>query len=157
MTSKMILAAAATLLTAPMAFAEAHGGPSGDAEAGEAAFRQCIACHVVVNDEGETLAGRNARTGPNLYAIAGSLAGAAEDFRYSPGLQALNEAGVMWDEAAFVAYVQDPTGYIREAAGDNGLRGAMSFRVRSEEDAANLYAYLYELAPPSMEGEAESN
>ena len=145
MSRKIVLAAAMTLLSAPMALADAHAA-SGDAAAGEAAFRQCVACHVVVNDAGETLAGRNARTGPNLYGIAGAPIAHVEDFRYSPGLTALNEAGVVWTEENFVAYVQDPTGYIREATGDNSARGAMAFRVRSEEDAINLYAYLVSLA-----------
>ena len=145
MPRKILLAAAATMLTAPMAFAEAHSA-SGDAEAGEAAFRQCIACHVVVNDEGETLAGRNARVGPNLYGVVGRPAGAVEDFRYSPGLQQLADDEVVWTEEPFVAYVQDPTGYIREESGNNSLRGAMTYRVRSEEDALNLYAYLASLS-----------
>jgi cytochrome c len=145
MSRKIVLAAAMTLLSAPMALADAHAA-SGDAAAGEAAFRQCVACHVVVNDAGETLAGRNARTGPNLYGIAGEAWGTGDDFRWSPGMQALNEAGVLITEESFVAYVQDPTGYIREASGDSSARGAMAFRVRSEEDAVNLYAYLVSLA-----------
>ena len=143
MSRKIVLTAAATLLSAPMAFAQ---DASGDAAAGEAAFRQCIACHVVVNEEGDTLAGRNARTGPNLYGVAGRTAGVVEDFRYSRGLQALNEAEHVWTEENFVAYAQDPTGHIREATGDNSLRGSMSYRVRSEDDALNLYAYLASLA-----------
>ncbi|MBO6601678.1 MAG: c-type cytochrome [Roseicyclus sp.] len=148
MNRTMILAAAATLLTAPMAFADSHAAtPSGDAEAGEAAFRQCIACHVVVDAEGETLAGRNARTGPNLYRISGRTAGTVEDFRYSGSMVEAGEAGLVWDEETFVAYVQDPTGFLREFLDDSGARGSMSFRVRSEEDAADLYAYLASLAP----------
>ncbi|WP_341863151.1 cytochrome C [Gymnodinialimonas sp. 57CJ19] len=137
-----ILAATATLLATPV-FADGHA--TGDAAAGERTFRQCVACHVVVDAEGETLAGRNARTGPNLYGIHGRTIGSVEDFRYSGGLEALMDAEMMWDEESFVAYVQDPTGWIREAAGDDSLRGAMSFRVRSEEDALNLYAYLVSL------------
>lgn len=148
MKSLSVLAAAATLLATPVL---ADGHITGDAEAGEAAFRQCISCHVVVNADGETLAGRNARTGPNLWGIEGRTIGAVEDFRYSPGLTALMEMDMAWDEASFVAYVQDPTGWIREAAGDNSLRGAMSFRVRSEEDALNLYAYLASLGGPEAE------
>ena len=140
MTSKTFLAAAATIVFGGAAWADGHA--TGDAAAGEAAFRQCISCHVVVNDAGETLAGRNARTGPNLYAIAGRAAGSVEGFRYSPSLSAANEAGLVWDEAAFVAYVQDPTGYLREALDDSSARGAMAFRVRSEEDALNLFAYI---------------
>ncbi len=145
MKSFSVLVTAATLLASPVL---ADGHITGDAEAGEAAFRQCISCHVVVNAEGETLAGRNARTGPNLWGVAGRHVGSVEDFRYGNGLTALNEAEMVWDEANFVGYVQDPTGWIRETTGDNSLRGAMSFRVRSEEDALNLYAYLASLGGP---------
>ncbi len=140
-----VLTAAAALLTTPVL---ADGHATGDAEAGEAAFRQCISCHVVVDAAGETLAGRNARTGPNLWGIDGRMVGSVEDFRYGNGLTALMEAETVWDEASFVAYVQDPTGWIRETTGDDSLRGAMSFRVRSEEDALNLYAYLVSLGGP---------
>jgi cytochrome c len=148
MTRLSALAAAATLLLAPAAPAFADGHITGDAEAGEAAFRQCIACHVVVNADGETLAGRNARTGPNLWGVAGRMIGSVEDFRYGDGLTALGATEMVWDEANFVGYVQDPTGWIREASGDGSLRGAMSFRVRSEEDALNLYAYIASLGGP---------
>ena len=146
MQSKFALATAATLLSAGMAYADAHAA-SGDPAAGEAVFRQCAACHNVVNDAGDVLAGRpNIRTGPNLYGVPGRVAGSVEGFRYSPGLQALNEAEVVWVEENFATYIQDPTGYIREASGDAGARGAMSFRVRSEDDAVNLYAYLASLS-----------
>jgi cytochrome c len=133
-------AAAMALLSAP-AFAGGHA--SGDAAAGEEAFnRQCVACHVVVNDAGETLAGRNAQTGPNLYNVTARGIGAVEDFRYSDAILALGEAGETWTEENFVGYVQDPTGWLREALDDRRARGKMAFQVRSEEDAANLYAYL---------------
>ena len=145
MSRKIVLAAAALLLSAPMAMADAHAA-AGDAAAGERVFNQCVACHVVQNEAGETLAGRNARTGPNLYGIAGKPWAHVEGFRWSPGMQALNEAGILVTEESFVAYVQDPTGYIREATGNNSARGAMSFRVRSEADAINVYAYLVSLA-----------
>lgn len=150
MSRKFVLAAAAMLLSAPMAFAQDATADelvvSGDAAAGETAFRQCIACHVVVNEAGDTLAGRNARTGPNLYGTPGAVIAHVEDFRYSPGLTALNEEGVIWTEENFVAYVLDPTSYIREASGNSSARGAMAFRVRSEEEAINLYAYLVSLS-----------
>lgn len=118
----------------------------GDAAAGEKAFRQCQSCHVVVNDAGETLAGKNAKTGPNLYSISGRTAGAYPDFKYSKSMVAAGEAGLAWDEATFAAYVQDPTGFLREYLDDKKARGNMSFKVRKEADAANLYAYLVSLA-----------
>ncbi|MEL6241036.1 MAG: cytochrome C [Pseudomonadota bacterium] len=134
---------AATTFAVP-AFADGHA--SGDAAAGEKAFRQCISCHVVVDDAGETLAGRNAKTGPNLYAIGGRTIGSVEDFRYSDLILAAGEAGMVWDEASFVGYVQDPTKWLQEATGESG-RGKMAYKVRKEEDAVNLYAYLVSLGP----------
>lgn len=150
--NKFTLALAAGLLAGPAIAQMAE--PTGDPAAGEAAFNQCQTCHVVVDGEGETLAGRNARTGPNLYGIAGRQAGIVEDFRYSDAMVEAGEAGLNWDEESFVAYSQDPTGYLREFLDDNRARGKMAYKVRSEEDAANLYAYLYSLAPPTDEGES---
>lgn len=143
-----VLATAATLLATPVL---ADGHLTGDAEAGERTFRQCIACHVVVNAGGETLAGRSGRVGPNLWGIDGRAIGTHEEFSYSNGLTALMETEAVWDEASFVGYVQDPTGWIRETTGDDGLRGAMSFRVRSEEDALNLFAFLSSFGGPEAE------
>lgn len=143
MTKQFYLAAAATFALSTAALADGHA--TGDAAAGEDAFRQCVSCHVVVNEAGETLAGRNARTGPNLYGVDGRLAGGVEGFRYSPSLAAAGEAGIVWTEETFMAYVQNPTGYLREALDDPSARAAMAFRVRTEEDARNLFAYLASL------------
>jgi cytochrome c len=60
---------------------------------------------------------------------------------------AAGEKGLVWDQASFVAYVQDPTPFLREYLEDTGARGSMAFKVRSEEDAKNLYAFLASLAP----------
>lgn len=139
----LTIAAALALLSGP-AFAESHAmAPTGDAAAGEEQFnRQCVACHVVQDAAGEVLAGRNAKTGPNLFGIAGRTPGAVEDFNYSDSLVAYGETGAVWGEENFVAYVQDPTGFLREVLDDRRARGKMAYQVRAEEDAANLYAYL---------------
>jgi len=69
-------AAALTLLAAP-AFADGHA--SGDAAAGQEQFeRQCVSCHVVADADGNVLAGRAAKTGPNLYGLSGRLPGSVE-------------------------------------------------------------------------------
>ncbi len=135
---------AATTLAAP-AFADGHA--TGDAAAGEKAFRQCISCHVVVNDEGETLAGKKAKTGPNLYGIVGGKFGMIDGFKYSDINQlAASMEDLVITEEVFVAYAQDPTGYLREVTGDKG-RSKMTYKVRKEEDALNIYAYLATLSP----------
>jgi len=119
---------------------------TGDVDAGERAFRQCVTCHVVENLDGETLAGRNAKSGPNLYGIIGGNFGSVDGFRYSDINQA---AAAMTDlvinEEVFVAYVQDPTGYLQEATGDSG-RSKMTYKVRKEQDAVDHYAYLASIA-----------
>lgn len=137
---KFTIAAAFAVLAAP-AFAQEV--TQGDAASGEEQFnRQCVACHVVADAAGEVLAGRNARTGPNLYGVAGRAIGSVEDFDYSDGLIALGEAGEVWTEEMFVGYVQDPTGWLRETLEDRRARGKMAYQVRDEAQAYDLYAYL---------------
>ncbi len=149
------LAVPAAMAAPAMAGSDAAMAPTGDAAAGKAIFaRQCVACHVVVDPSGNKLAGRNGRTGPNLYGVAGRTAGTQEGYRYGKSLKQAGQAEgarapVVWDEKNFVAYVQDPTGYLREVLGDKRARAKMAFKVRAAADAANLYAYLYSLAPPA--------
>ena len=122
--------------------------PPGDVFAGATAFKkQCTSCHIVVNEVGEKLAGRNSKSGPNLYNIAGASAGTVEGYRYGKSLTAAGaENGLVWTKETFTAYVQDPKGFLREFLDDKRARAKMSFRVRKEEDAVNIYAYLYSLS-----------
>ncbi len=150
---KYVLIGIASLSLAVPALAESHAPAetmevSGDAASGETLFgRQCIACHVVANDDGDVLAGRNARTGPNLYGVAMRQPGAVEGFRYGDAIVALGEAGQLWSEENFVGYVQNPTGWLRETLDDKSARGKMAFKVRSETDASDIYAYLVSIGP----------
>ena len=139
---KFTIAAAFAVLAAP-AFADGHAATVGDAAAGEEQFnRQCVACHVVADASGEVLAGRNARTGPNLFGLAGRQIGSEADFRYGDAIIELGETGAVWTEEAFVGYVQDPTGWLRETLEDRRARGKMAYQVRDEGQAYDLYAYL---------------
>ena len=136
----MSIVAAATLLAAP-AFAE------GDAAAGEKVFNQCQTCHVVANEAGDVLAGRNAKTGPNLYGVIGRTAGTYPEFEYGESIVAAGAAGLVWDEAQIATYVADPTKFLKEVTGDTGARSMMAFKLRKEADAANVVAYIASLAP----------
>ncbi len=147
------LAAVLALLAGP-AFAESHAtaepmaAPTGDAVAGAEIFnRQCVTCHVVQNDAGEVLAGRNAKTGPNLHGVVGRTPGVVEGFSYGDGMVAYGATGAVWMEENFVAYVQDPTDFLRTALEDRRARGKMAFQLRSPEDAANVYAFLATFTP----------
>mgnify|MGYP006155658341 FL=1 len=140
-----LMAALLVMLASPV-LAGGHSA-TGDVVAGEIAYsKQCVACHVVVNDDGEKLAGRNGKSGPNLYNIAGAGAGMVEGYRYGKSIVAAGaENGLVWTEATFVAYVQNPKGFLRSYLNDKKARAKMSYKVRNEEDAHNIYAYLFSL------------
>ena len=139
---KFLTILAATAVATPV-LADDHA--SGDAEAGEKTFRQCKACHMIADDDGNNIV-RGGRVGPNLYGVVGRAAGSVEDFRYSGLLETAGEQGLEWDEESFVGYVQDPTGWMQDYTGEDG-RGKMSYQVRKEEDAVNVWAYLASVGP----------
>lgn len=151
---------AATVLLGPGAVLaqeepEASDTPTANAIAGEGHFqRQCIACHVVQDAEGEVLAGRNARVGPNLYGVIGRVAGSYPEYDYSELMETYGDEGegAVWEEANFVSYVQDPTGFLREATGEERGRSKMAYQVRDEQEAYDLHAYLATFSPPEGEG-----
>lgn len=137
-------AAAFVLLAGPV-FADAHA--SGDAAAGEDAYKNCKSCHMIVADDGTEIQ-KGAKTGPNLYAVSGRTMGTYEGFRYSKGLIAMGKEGRVWDEASFVAWVQDPSGYLSDELGGRE-RSKMSYKLGDAEDAANIWAYLVSVGPES--------
>ena len=129
---KPLLTATATLLAfAAPTFAE------GDAAKGEKEFRKCKACHMITDENGDSIV-RGGRTGPNLYGVIGRVAGSVEDFRYGKGLQDAAEAGFVWTTEAVAEYVADPKAWL-DAQGYN-TQAKMSFKLRKGgEDVA---AYL---------------
>ena len=132
-------------IVAVPAFAGGHA--SGDAAAGEKAFNQCKACHSMTDADGNDIV-KGGKTGPNLWGLPGRTAGAAEDFdKYKDAIVAAGEGGLVWDEASFVAYTQDPNAFLKEVTGDSKARSGMAFRVRKEEDAVNLWAYIASVSP----------
>ncbi len=134
-------------LFAMLATAAAPAFAEGDAAKGEAVFKQCQTCHVVVDPEGKVLAGKASKTGPNLYAVIGRVAGSYPDYKYGDSIVAAGAAGLVWDEATFVAYVQDPQDFLKTTLADKSAKGKMAFKVKNAEAAADVYAYLVSLAP----------
>lgn len=143
------LAVLSTVLAAP-AFA------AGDAEAGAKVFNKCQTCHVVANEAGEVLAGKNAKTGPNLYGIVGRAAGTYPEFKYGESIVALGAGGFTWTEADIVTYVADPAKFLKDKLGDTKAKSKMSFKLTNEKDAADVAAFLasFSAAPAAAEGEA---
>lgn len=112
--------AAAFLCLAVPALAE------GDAIAGKAVFRKCMACHSTepVN-----------KVGPTLSGIIGRPVASIEDYSYSEAMRAFAEGGKQWNEGLIAEYLMAPKAMVP------GTR--MTFAgLKKIEDIANLIAYL---------------
>ena len=145
-----------TLFLTGLAFpAQADSHLSENAAMGAAAFKLCQACHVVVDGEGNTIAGRKAKTGPNLYGIIGRKAGSAEGFRYGRAIVSAGEAGLIWDEEHLIEYLLDPKKFLQTYLDDRAARSKMTYKVRpdrknnltAEDVARNFHQFLYEVGP----------
>ncbi|MBN9248721.1 MAG: c-type cytochrome [Hyphomicrobium sp.] len=71
-------------------------------EAGQEAFNNnCRTCHSWKKGDN--------RLGPNLNAIIGRKAGAAEGFGYS---EAMKNSGITWDEGSLDKFIANPNGFL---------------------------------------------
>jgi cytochrome c len=138
---KTLIGALALSLMALPAFAE------GDAAAGAKVFQKCQTCHSMVDDTGKVVAGKGAKTGPNLYGMPGRLAGTYPGFKYGDAMIALGATGFKWNEADLVTYVADPSKFLEAKLGDSKARGKMMFKLAKADDAANVWAYIASLSP----------
>ena len=104
-----------------------------DVAKGEAFGKRCIACHTL--EEGGA-----SKVGPPLYGVVGRPVASVPDFAYSDAMVAFSEDGAkVWDYETLSAYLADPRGVVP------GTK--MVFPgVKSEDDRANLIAYLRTLA-----------
>ena len=62
------------------------------------------------------------------------------------------QEGVVWEPENFVGFVQDPTGFLREATGEDSGRSKMSYQVDDEQEAYDLHAFLATFSPEEAEG-----
>lgn len=131
--NRILTATFALLALAAPAFA------AGDAAKGEADFKKCKACHMIVADDGTEIM-KGGKTGPNLYGVIGRKVGGVEGFKYGESILAVGAKGVIWDEAQLAAYVADPGKWLKEQTGDPAAKSKMTFRLaKGGEDMA---AYL---------------
>lgn len=96
-----------------------------DLAAGESAWRQCRACHQILDG------GRNG-TGPNLWGIVGSQAASHEGFNYS---DALRGADRVWDAEQLDAFLTRPSDAVP------GTRMAFN-GIRDAQTRRNLIAWI---------------
>jgi cytochrome c len=123
MKSALTIAAFVLIATVPAAQAQ-------DAAAGEQVFKKCLPCHSIGP-------GAKNKVGPELNGIDGRHSGTAEGYSYSP---ANKNSGIVWSEAKFKEYIQDPRGVIK------GTK--MIFPgIKNEKEIDNLWAYLKQFGP----------
>lgn len=133
--------AALAAFAAPMTSVPSTAVAAGDAEKGEKVFRRCSTCHMV---------GPNARNkiGPVLNNVFGRAAGTAEDYKYSTINKNAGEAGLVWTPELVAAYLPDPNKFLMDFLKDAGQadkakgRTKMSFRLRKDDEIADVIAYL---------------
>ena len=127
-----------------LAFAFAAPAFAGDAAKGEADFKKCKACHMIVADDGTEIQ-KGGKTGPNLYGVVGRAVGSVADYKYGESIVAVGAKGVVWDEALLAAYVADPAKWLKEQTGDASAKSKMTFKLaKGGEDMA---AYLASVKP----------
>ena len=114
---------------------------AGDIAKGEKKFKKCKSCHMIVDDSGRTIV-KGGRNGPNLYGILGRTAGSIDGFKYGKSLATLGKSGFVWSEYEFVAYLADPKKYLADKLDDKKARSKMSYKLKNEADALNIWAYL---------------
>lgn len=92
---------------------------------GKIVWLKCRSCHETSQD------GKN-KVGPNLYGLMGAEAGVSEEFVYS---EALENSGVVWDEASLDAFLERPAAYIK------GTKMAF-VGIRKESDRKAVIEYI---------------
>lgn len=130
MISRVILAALAATALSVSVHAE-----EGDAKKGKKVFKKCKACHVVDKEKN--------KLGPHLVNIIGRKAASVESYKkkYSKGMKAKGEEGLVWTEENLTAYLAKPKKFVP------GTKMAFpGFKIEKKKkhkrDLTNLLAYL---------------
>lgn len=142
---KRFVALVSTL--AAMAAPVLADGTPGDPAKGEKAFKKCKACHAIVADNGAgEVIFKGGKTGPNLWGLPGRTAGSYPEFKYSPSLAAAGSGGLVWSQAEFEGFVQDPKAYLQQHLDDPKAKSRMTYKLK--KGAADVWAYIESVSPP---------
>jgi cytochrome c len=113
------------IVTAALIVASAGAALAQDVAKGEIAFHKCLPCHSIGDDAQNKI-------GPELNGLDGRHSGTVANFSYS---DANKNSGIVWNEAKFKEYIQDPRGVVP------GTK--MIFAgIKNPEEIADLWAYV---------------
>jgi cytochrome c len=127
------------------------GAAAQDAESGEKIFGKCKACHRI--ESPEAILAKGGKTGPNLFGVIGRVAGTAEGFNYSAGMQAVLAKAVIWDEMMLIDYLANPTEWVKVTSEDPSARSKMTFKLADETQRADVAAYLASFGSGDEDGD----
>ncbi len=106
-----------------------------DAANGEKLFKSCKSCHAVGD-------GARNKSGPVLTDVIGRTAGTFAGYKYSKSLRTAGEEGLVWDEAQIIAWLENPSAYLKDRLDDPKAKAKMGFKLKSASDRADIAAYL---------------
>lgn len=129
---KTLVIAATTAMLAIPAFA-------GDVAVGEKEFGKCKSCHGITAADG-TVVVKGGKTGPDLGGVVGRQIGSYEGFKYGDDIVAAGADGTVWDEEMLVAYMTDPTAWLKEKTGNSAAKSKMTFKMKAKQE--DVAAYL---------------
>ena len=113
---------------------------AGDSAKGKAVFKKCAVCHSM--DAGKK------KLGPTLSGLFGREAGGLDGYKYSKDMKAAGEAGLVWTEETFAAFIKrdgkkSPRNYIGALIGKPKAKIKMTFAgLKTDQEVADLIAYL---------------
>lgn len=122
---KLALAGLMIALAPTLAHAE------GDAAKGEKVYKKCKSCHTVKKEKN--------KVGPHLVGVFGRAAGSVEGFKYSKALKAKADEIGNWNETNLDEWLANPKKFL-------GGRSKMTFKLKKEQQRADVIAYLKSLA-----------
>ena len=113
------------IIAAGLIVASASAGWAQDAAKGEISFHKCLPCHSIGEDAENKI-------GPELNGLDGRHSGSVDGFEYS---DANKNSGIVWNEAKFKEYIQDPRGVVP------GTK--MIFAgIKNQQEINDLWAYV---------------
>jgi cytochrome c len=113
------------IIAAGLIVASTSAGWAQDAAKGEISFHKCLPCHSIGEDAENKI-------GPELNGLDGRHSGSVEGFEYS---DANKNSGIVWGEAKFKEYIQDPRGVVP------GTK--MIFAgIKNPQEVNDLWAYV---------------
>lgn len=98
-----------------------------DLALGKKSFKACAACHKL--DEGKN------GVGPSLFGVVGRAVASVDGYKYSKGMNAYSEGGVVWDAERLDRYLAKPKAEVKGTKMSYG-------GLRKDDRRAALICYL---------------